>query len=293
MQTADNLAQHPSILACADRSDIAQTVTDYAAWAAVQLQGSLTLLNVIDRHPERSDGHDHSGAIGINAQQTLLETLSEEDEARSRSLREQGRVFLHRLRERALAAGVREVDTRQRHGELQQTLTSMQDDVRLFVLGRRGASAQATQRDLGRNFERVVRALKRPVLAVGDKFHPPRRVMIAFDGGTVTRRGIQMLAACSLFGGLPIHLLMSGVPRADGEQQLAWARQQLVDAGHVVTSALIPGDAERVIAEQSQAEGIDLLVMGAYSHAPWRKLLFGSRTTELLRAVRLPTLLLR
>lgn len=285
---------HPAgILACIDRSDIAQNVADYAAWAALQLRAPLTLLNVIDRHPERSDGRDHSGTIGINAKEALLETLSGEDEARARALREQGRVLLHRLRQRALAAGVAEADTRQRHGELQETLMSMQDGVRLFVLGRRGASAQVAQRDLGRNFERVVRALRQPVLAVGEEFHPPQRVMVAFDGGAVTRRGVQMLADCRLFSGLPIHLLMVGTAHADRERQLAWAQGLLGEAGHAVTSALIAGDAERVIAAQAQTLGADLLVMGAYSHVPWRRLLVGSRTADLLRALRLPTLLLR
>jgi nucleotide-binding universal stress UspA family protein len=48
-----------------------------------------------------------------------------------------------------------------------------------------------------------------------------------------------------------------------------------------------------VIAQAIKDHGIDLLVMGAYSHAPWRKWLFGSHTNELLRAVEVPTLLLR
>ena len=41
------------------------------------------------------------------------------------------------------------------------------------------------------------------------------------------------------------------------------------------------------------AQKIDILIMGAYSHSPWRNLLVGSRTSALLRASRIPTLLLR
>jgi urease accessory protein len=37
----------------------------------------------------------------------------------------------------------------------------------------------------------------------------------------------------------------------------------------------------------------DLLVMGAYSHSPWRTLFLGSKTTDLLRSAAVPTLLLR
>jgi hypothetical protein len=45
----------------------------------------------------------------------------------------------------------------------------------LFVLGRRGESAEATQRDLGHNVERVVRALHRPILTVTEGFKEPQR----------------------------------------------------------------------------------------------------------------------
>ncbi len=39
--------------------------------------------------------------------------------------------------------------------------------------------------------------------------------MIAFDGGILTRRGVEMVATSPLFGGLPVHVLMSVKPRKD------------------------------------------------------------------------------
>jgi len=36
-----------------------------------------------------------------------------------------------------------------------------------------------------------------------------------------------------------------------------------------------------------------MLIMGAYAHSSWRGWLFGSKTSELLRSAKLPTLLLR
>jgi nucleotide-binding universal stress UspA family protein len=60
-----------------------------------------------------------------------------------------------------------------------------------------------------------------------------------------------------------------------------------------VSPSLIPGDAERVIAKAVHEQGIDMLIMGAYSHSPLRSLLFGSKTSDLLRSAKVPTLLLR
>lgn len=281
------------VLACVDQSRFADYVADYAAWAARRLEAPLEFLHIIDSHPERGSGDDRSGAIGVNAQEELLAKLSEEDEARARSARERGRLFLNGLRERATAAGAASVDIRQRRGELKETLVEQAAGVRLVVLGRRGESADTTQRDLGRNVERVVRALKRPILTVTDNFHEPQRVMIAFDGGIVTRRGVKMVAGSPLFRGLPITLLMAGKERQDAPKQLAWAQATLEAAGFEVTALLTPGDAETVIARAVKEQQIDMLIMGAFGHSPWRSLLFGSKTADLLRSSIIPTLLLR
>ena len=281
------------VLACVDQSHFADYVADYAAWAARLMDAPLEFLHVIDRHPEQGSGADHSGAIGFDAQENLLTKLSAEDGARTKNAREQGRIFLNRLRERAISAGAALVDVRQRHGELEATLAELEQGVHLLVLGRRGEAAESTQRDLGRNVERVVRTLHKPILTVTAGFKAPQRVMIAFDGSIVTRRGVAMVAASPLFRGLPITLLMSGNESQDAPKQLELARTTLETAGFEVTALLTPGDAERVIARTVKGQSIDMLVMGAFSHSPLRSLLFGSKTTDLLRSSTIPTLLLR
>jgi len=281
------------VLACVDQSRFADYVADYAAWAARRMDAPLEFLHVIDRHPEQGSGEDHSGTIGVNAQEELLTKLSAEDEVRTKNAREQGRIFLNHLRERAIAAGVALVDVRQRHGELEETLVEQAEGVRLLVLGRRGEAAGTTQRDLGRNVERVVRALNRPILTITEDFQEPQRVMIAFDGGIVTRRGVEMVATSPLFRGLPITLLMSGKERQDAPKQLEWAKATLEAAGFEVTALLTPGDAETVIAATVKEQATDMLIMGAFGHSPVRSLLLGSKTTDLLRSSSVPTLLLR
>jgi nucleotide-binding universal stress UspA family protein len=281
------------VLACVDQSRFANYVADYAAWAAQRMEAALEFLHVIDRDPGTGSDEDYSGAIGINAQENLLTHLSSQDEARSKMAREQGRIFLNSLRERAIAAGAGSVDIRQRRGALEETLAEQEEGVRLFVLGRRGEAAEITQRDLGRNIEQVVRALKKPILAVTEAFREPRRVMIAFDGSIVTRRGVEEVAGSSLFRGLPVHLLMSGKESAEAARQLEWAKTTLEAAGFEAPASLLPGDAESVIAKAVREQGIDVLVMGAYAHSPLRSMLFGSKTSDLLRSAAIPTLLLR
>lgn len=281
------------VLACVDLSSYAEHVADYAAWAAARMVVPLELLHVIDRHPALQGEQDHSGALLANAEENLLKNLSEQDGARTRAERDAARAFLQNLRQRALSAGASPVDTRQRHGDLQETLAEQQAGARLMVLGRRGTSASQGQADLGSNVEWTVRAIQRPILAVTERFKTPERVLIAFDGSPITRRGVEMVAASPLFKGLAVHVLMSGQPKSDGAKQLEWARQTLLQAGFEVVANTLPGEPETVIGQAVSKEGIDLLIMGAYTHSPLRKLFFGSKTDALLRAARVPTLLLR
>ena len=102
-----------------------------------------------------------------------------------------------------------------------------------------------------------------------------------------------MVAGSPLFKGVLVHLLMSGKERQDARRQLDWARSLLQSAAFDVSAALVPGDAENIIAKTVSELAIDILIMGAYSHSPWRSLLVGSKTTDLLRSAKIPTLLLR
>lgn len=285
------MSTEPRVIACVDQSGFADAVTDHAAWAAVRLGAPLELLHVIDRHPETATSSDRSGAIGPNAQESLLSQLSSEDEARVRTAREQGRLFLERLRQRARAAGVAVVDVRQRLGHLDETLHDIQAGARLLVLGRRGDKAAAS--GLGRQVEAAVRALERPILTVTEAFLPPQRVLMAFDGSRITRQGVEMLAQSPLLAGLPIELVMAGKPGAEVSRPLEAAVQRLQASGLPASGRVVAGEAVQIIPQALKATGADWLVMGAYTHSPWRSLLRGSHTTELLRACRVPALLLR
>lgn len=161
------------------------------------------------------------------------------------------------------------------------------------MLGRQESSAAQKQPTLGHHVEWTVRSLQRPILVVTERFKTPEQVLIAFDGSAVTRMGVEMVAASPLFKGLPVQVLMSGKPSGDGVKQITWARQTLEQAGFGVVAEIKLGDPQTVIGQAIQRDGIDVLVMGAYTHSPLRKLFLGSKTTELLRAACVPTLLLR
>ncbi len=276
-----------------DHSSYTLGVCDYAAWSSMRLAAPLEFIHVLDRHPEKAQKRDFSGSIGLGAQESLLEDLSELDEQRSKLAQETGRQLLEAARQRAIANGIVAPEGRQRHGELVETLSGMENEARLFILGKRGEAAEMAPQHIGGNLERVVRALHRPILVVPKMFKAPHHIMIAFDGSATTRKGVEMIASSPLFRGLPCHVVMAdgGIGAASGH--LDWARNTLEKSGFDTHVAMIPGDADAALASYLQSHEIDLLVMGAYGHSRIRQLLVGSTTTTMLRTSSAPLLLLR
>jgi nucleotide-binding universal stress UspA family protein len=237
---------------------------------------------------------DLSGSIGFGARESLLEELAALDEKRGKLAQERGRQLLGAARLRARTAGVADPEGLQRRGGLVESLTEMEEGIRLLVLGKRGEAAQVASEHLGSHRERIIRALHRPILVTTAESDSPKRVMLAFDGSATSRKALDMVAASPLFRGLPCHLVMVGADNSESRAGLARARQILEMAGFDAPSVILPGaEAEIALSRYQRENGIDLMIMGAYGHSRIRHLLIGSTTTAMLRKSTIPLLLLR
>ncbi|HDY97555.1 MAG TPA: universal stress protein [Pseudomonas sabulinigri] len=286
------MSDQPKVVACIDGSGAAVTVCDYAAWASQRLQAPLELLHVLD-HSQSPAHSDLSGNIGLGSREHLLVELAELDEKRGRLLREQGKSLLEAAARRVRTDGVESPLTRQRHGELVDTLRELEGEIRLLVMGRQGEVSDSLARHVGSHLENVIRTLHRPILVTTGEFSLPRSLMLAFDNSPSTRKGLELLAESPLFAGLSIHLLMVGSDNEDARNALNAAQQHLQQAGLQVTTALRDGEVESVLLAYQRDENIDLIVMGAYGHSRIRQFLVGSTTTGMLRNTQCPLLLLR
>jgi nucleotide-binding universal stress UspA family protein len=280
------------VIACIDGSRITLAVCDYAAWASRQMDAPLNFLHVLGR-AEYPIPTDLSGNIGLGSREHLLQELAELDEKRSRVALEQGRLMLDAAKARAIADGVPNPTSRQRHGELVDTLLEFQGDIRLLVMGRQGEQGDSAGEHIGSHLENVVRTLHRPILVIPSDYSEPQRILVAFDGSATTRKAVEMVAASPLFRGLPCHVVMVGADKADAREQLDWARTTLEKAGFEVIASQRSGQVEDVLCAYRTEHAIDLIVMGAYGHSKIREFLVGSTTTKLIRQAKIPLLLLR
>ena len=282
------------VYACIDGRSNTTAVIDWAAWSAQRLDVPLEFLHVLERHPERPVVGDYSGAIGFDAQDSLLHELSEIDARRGKLAQEAGRRLLIAARGRAAAADVARADGRLRHGELVDTVLEMEVDARLFVLGEHHRPAGTARFHLDHHVERVIRSVKRPVLVVaGEPFSAPRRFVIAFDGSTTARKTVETVARSPMLAGLPVLVAMASPETKSSRRQLDEAQQSLQAAGFDAETELLPGEPEDVLPALVKAQGAALLVMGAYGHSRIRQLIVGSTTTTLLRVSEVPVLILR
>lgn len=281
-----------NVIACIDGSNASPAVCDYAAWASLRMNAPLLLLHVLDKsaYPVQPN---LSGNIGLGSRETLLEELAALDEQRSKLAMEQGRLMLEAAREQAIANGVADPATRQRHGGLVDTLAELECHMRLLVIGKQGTEGDSIGEHIGTHVENVVRTLHRPILVTTHNYKQPTRIMLAFDGSATTRKGVEMIAASPLFRGLPCHVVMVGPDTGDQREQLTWAQKTLQDAGFDAPASILAGEVETVLCDYRKEHDMDLLVMGAYGHSRIRRFLVGSTTTSVIHRANVPVLLLR
>lgn len=283
------------IIACIDGSITSPAVCQASAWVSRKLHAPLDLLHVLDKteYPKPENSKNLSGNIGLGSRENLLEELVALDEKRSRLALEHGKNILQEARALAQQHGAAEVTTHQRHGGLMETLSDLQDDTRVLVLGRQGQAHENETHSLGSHLENVLRALSKPILITLPEFHVPECFMLAFDGSTTANKALEKVAVSDLLKGLPCHIVMVAEDDNTHQSQLETAKQRLSAAGFNVSTALLQGAVQTALHQYQRDNDIDLMVMGAYGHSRIRQFLVGSNTAKMVRMSDIPLLVLR
>lgn len=286
-----------AILACVDGSYYTDSVCAHAAWAAQRLQAPVQILHVQPTHNDYAAPRNLSGAIGLGEKSALLEKLTQVDEERGRLDQQKGKLILEHAKTELTNAGIggelTPITTLHRRGSLVETIAELDEHTQLILLGKRGEQADFATLHLGSNLERVVRSAQKPVMVAARGFNPINRFVIAYDGGSSTRKALAYLVQSPLLRGLECHLLKVGADNADNRAQLADAERALQQAHFTVHTSLRQGNVDEVLANYVKNEAIELLVMGAYGHTHIRTLIIGSTTSNMLRSCLVPVLMFR
>jgi len=281
------------ILACTDGSVYSPSVYSHAAWAANRMEVPVHLLHMLDPHHERAGVTDLSGNLTLDNRKELLSEIVAFEESKSRVARERGKLIIEEGKRALTELKVPGVVAEQQHGELVESVTRMERDASLVVIGKRGEAADFAKLHLGSNLERVIRASIRPVLVASRQFAPIDKWLLAYDGGPSVEKALEFALNNPLLQGLECHIVRAGRIDAKAEWYLQEAAGKLREGGYTVHAHVLPGDPEKVIAQVVAEQKINLLVMGAYGHSKIRQLIIGSTTTEMVRTCQVPVLMFR
>lgn len=280
------------IIALVDGSIYSQSVCEHAAWIANRTKAPVELIHVLGRR-EAPAKMDLSGSIQLGARTKLLEELAELDAQRAKLITSRGRAILEDARAIVDKAGVREITTRLRHGDIVEAIPEIESDARGLVIGKRGEAADFAKGHLGSNLERIVRAAHRPILIAARAFKPIGKILVAYDGGASSTKAVDHIARSPLFRELKVEVITVGAETSERRKGLENAEALLKAAGLDANTRIAEGRPEEVLGALVEREGFGMLVMGAYGHSRIRSLVIGSTTTAMMRSCKVPVVLMR
>ncbi len=281
-----------TLLALVDGSSYSQSVCDHAAWIARRTNAHVDLMHVMGRRGNTSKT-DLSGSIKLGARSALLKELSELDEQRAKLVAEHGRALLDDARDILVEAGVSDITTRLRHGDIIETVAEQEEHADMILVGKRGEAADFAKLHLGSNLERIIRASHKPVFVANRAFKPIEKVLVAFDGGASSLKAIDHISRDALYAGLDIHVVSVGAATPQTEKALENALAQLSAGGLTAQSHIVEGQPDKALAKMIEDHDFGILVMGAYGHSRIRRLIIGSTTSEMIRSCKVPIVLVR
>ncbi|MEZ5675149.1 Nucleotide-binding universal stress protein, UspA family [Thalassovita litoralis] len=279
------------IIALVDGSAYSESVCHHVAWIAGRTGAPVELFHVLGRRDGGSG--DLSGNLRLGARTKIMTELAELDAQRAKLAQAQGRAILEDAKAIVAADGVTEVALRLRNGDIVETVTEQEAGAQMIVIGKRGEAADFAKLHLGSNLERIVRAAHVPVFVASRAFQPIKRVLIAYDGGVSAMKAVDYVARNPLFAGLDCTVVTVGAPSDAVKRGLEDAKATLSAGGHTATVKIVEGAADTALGELVEAEGHDLLVMGAYGHSRIRSMIIGSTTTQMIRTCKVPVVLMK
>ena len=284
--------QAEKIVALVDGSIYSASVCEHAAWISLRTDAPVELLHILGRRdvPQK---RDLSGAIKLGARTALLEELAELDAQRAKLISHRGRAILEDARTILDTAGVTEITTRLRQGDVVETVGEVEKDARVIMVGKRGEAADFAKGHLGSNLERIIRASTKPVFVASRAFRPIAKVLVAYDGGTSAMKAVDHISRSPLFQGLQIHVVTVGTATPEVRKGLEDAKALLKAAGLEAETSILAGQPETALGKLVDEAQFDMLVMGAYGHSRIRSLIIGSTTTAMIRSCKVSVVLMR
>lgn len=277
------------VIACIDSSPCINALAEAAVWIAKQTQRELVLLQVLDYYPASYHLGEISGVIGFESNAMLLKELAELEQKQSELALDYSNNLLSHISDMIQENyGIQATHIQQKGDFLEQSFSVLRNDD-IVVMGRVGERSAERNKPIGSNVENFIRGAKCTVMTVGSTFKPPTRFIFAYEYSPKCVELMKRIAESDLLRLLQCHLLYVG----DHPEILNEPMQYLRNAGLDVVSEYRYGDVSENILSYQQEHGIQLIVLGAFSHSKIHQFFLGSITTTIFRNSSVPLLVVK
>lgn len=277
------------VIACIDSSPCINALAEASAWIAKQTGRELVLLQVLDYYPASYHLGEISGVIGFESNAMLLKELAELEQKQSELALSYSNNLLDHISKLILEThGLHTIHIQEKGDFLEQSFNLLHEDD-IVVIGRVGEKSAERNKPLGSNVENFIRGAKCTVMTVGDTFKPPTRFIFAYEYSPTCVKMMKRIAQSDLLRLLQCHLVYVG----DHPEILAEPERYLKEANLDVITEYRYGDVAENILEYQNEHGIQLIVLGAFSHSKIHQFFLGSIATTIFRNAKVPLLVAR
>lgn len=274
------------VIACIDSSPCINAIAEAAAWVARETKRELVLLQVLDYYPASYHLGEISGVIGFESNAMLLKELAELEQKQSELAIDYSNNLLKHISEMILDKYGLESTKIQEKGDFLEQSFSVLRETDFVVIGKVGERAAEKNKPIGSNVENFIRGANCTVMTVGENFKIPTRFIFAYEYSPTCLNIMQRISQSDLLKTLQCHLLYVG----DHPEVLKNPEEYLRTAGLDVVTVYRYGDVAENILEYQQELGIQMIVLGAFSHSKLHQFFLGSIATSIFRNASVPLL---
>jgi nucleotide-binding universal stress UspA family protein len=273
-----------SVLIPTDGSAYSKVALEYGIYLAEKFWAQITGLHVVDdRDLEGPLLSDIAGSLGFTPYQNYLPKFRKILEDRGDLILE---AFCNACEQKSIRPKVKRVS-----GTVPGIIAEEAKKVDLVIIAQRGEHERWSSGLLGSTTESVVRRSPRPVLVTPASFREFGNVLVAYDGSVESNQALKTICETFAFSETRLNavIVTGDLKRCEALTQEieAFVSPYEMDVG----IECLRGETSKEILGHAEAEGIDLIVMGAFGHSRLHDFILGGTTAYIIRNSTLPVLL--
>lgn len=285
------------ILALVDSSIYWKSVCELAIWASRTFNVPIRLLNVLDK---MSDDVLVPDDIAKDIDNRFLSDFAgkvrDETASYARLMQELGQTVLDNAKSYIERREKIVVDTRLRYDSLADAIGFYGKTSSLIIIGKQGQ--QTSNNDgyakVGNNFETIVRAARRPVLAASIEVRPIKKALLLYDENFGLNLVVDYLIRYHSIFEKPVMIAFSQNNFEAIESDINYiekiAKQENISLSLLAINDNINDEILNNIADENN---VDLIIINAFTESRIKNMLFGSVHKILIQKIKFPILIVR